>query len=301
MKSWAANIVLLFLVFFSSSCNKRIMISRATTDNSQARLFVDEHQNVSQPIIEIMRITGLEAKTKLHDVVWLTQKSWLRPRGLEHIHLAEKLSFVADNLLKYFDLLGLVKSIKPRRKTYDYVLLLGSMYETFKTRLHFLEQLTSSGLRFKAVALLGSHRPLERQHEIEPMMAENSFSVVPLTEIEMMEALFGQSTLKSLDQKSILPIASPMKIIDDKHIVRANTLDTVEDFLRLKKKPGSVLVISSQPHVLRQHLVVSKALNDQWQIETVGESSSKSLPTAVYLDEAARTLFELDQGYMARK
>jgi hypothetical protein len=126
------------------------------------------------------------------------------------------------------------------------------------------------------------------------MMAENSFATVPLTEIEMMDALFMQSSLKHLDEKSIIRVASPMNIIEEKRVIRANTLDTVNDFLRLNKKPGFALVISRNPYLLRQHLVVSKALGNSWHVETAGFGASPDYPTAVYLDELGRTLFELD-------
>lgn len=294
---FSINVVVIFLVLNYSSCQKGM--SRPAEEMSiddRAFLLIDDEQNLRKPLSELIELTGLGQAVTLTDAVTKTQSSWLRPEGTERIHLWEQYTEKLPVMLEHFASLGLVDQVLPRKQAYDYVIILGSMYGDFSRRLLFLEQLVLAGLTCKKLGLLGSHRPLERQHELEPMMRDQAFAKLPLTEIEMMSAIFEKSSLSlKLKGSEIIHIASPMKTLENGSIARANTLDTVEDFLRNNKKPGSVLVISSQPYVLRQHLVVASVLTTPWQVETVGPRAETRIPTTVYLDELARSLFELQK------
>ena len=74
---------------------------------------------------------------------------------------------------------------------------------------------------------------------------------------------------------------------------RPNTEDTVEEFLKLKPKPGSYLVISNQPFILRQHSVMKSLLPRGFKIETVGYGvKSDSLNISLILDAFARLLYQ---------
>lgn len=261
----------------------------------RARLLVDENNHVTEPLMALLTLSGLDASSnKLPDVVEITQKAWLRPTGLERMHMRARDGKDASTIEQYFAKLGLVQNIQPTKKHYDYVLLLGATYHSVARRLQFLDELSRAGLTFQNLALLGSYRLLDRQHEIEPMTKSHVFDKVPLVEIEMIEALFAMSSPTALNKTKIIRVASPMKKDKDGRIVRANTLDTIEDFLKTKPKPGSVLAISSQPSILRQHLVVKKALGPEWDIETVGSAIGDDHSAAVILDELARTLYELE-------
>ncbi len=278
-----------------SSCQKKNL--RPTRDfalDERALLIVDEQFNLRPSVIELMKITGLEEAHSLEQAVELTQKHWLRPPNRERAHVQEEFPKLSQQMMPYFSNLGLVNAVQPKGKSYDYVLILGSMYHSFLRRLSFVEQI--EGLRFDKIALLGSHRLLERIYETEPMLESNLLTRVPLTEIEMMEALFQESSLfGAIKPSQLIRIASPMKTRADGRVTRANTRDTVEDLLAIKPKPGTALIISSQPYVLRQHLVVKNLLEDPWQLESVGEAADPALNSSVYLDELARTLFELNQ------
>lgn len=296
MRNYLVLIVLVLSAVNFSSCQKRVAPTRAITlEQERARLIVDEHANLTPAVIALMKITGVDETLNLHDAIAPTQKSWLRPNDQERDILDEKYGDRVSDMMQHFKNLGLVDTVMPAMKRYDYVLLLGATYRSFQERLSFFETLVHDGLEAKSIVLLGSHRLLERAREIEPMSREHLLSTTPLTEIDMMETLFGMLSLKSVDTKKVISIASPMKVLDDGRIVRATTRDTVEDFLRAKKRPGSVLVISSQPFLLRQHLVVRKALGAGWTVETVGIHAASTSNTSVLLDELARTLYELHE------
>lgn len=255
-------------------------------------LIVDDQKNISEPVKALMRLSGLEPVLSLKEAVQITQKSWIRPKGLEHIHLSETRPKLRPLFLKELQALGFMEEVMPQRREYDYVLLLGAMYETYKSRLLFLEELVNRGITFKNVALLGAHRPLEPVYELKPMVNDYIFAKLPVNEIEMMENLYGRSSLRAMVP---IKIASPMKIDSSGKPVRANTFDTVVDFVKTNTKPGSVLVISNQPYVVRQGLVVASVLKQPWYIETVGLRPKADIPTDVYLDELARVLYEINK------
>lgn len=287
-------IIFLVVLTASTACvHKRTHISQKSEVDIPSAPLVDNKGIVSNHVQTIMRLTGLSPATALIDVVKETQKAWLRSPSLEREHLSEQRADVRPLFLKELTSLGMVSRIMPTERHYDYVLLLGAMYRTVKARLSFLEDLAAHGVMFDSIALLGSLRPIDSAQEQSTMAQERWPGKTPTTEIEMMEALFSQSSLAT---KKPIIIASAMKINKSGQVVRANTLDTVVDFSQLQKKPGRVLVISNQPYIIRQGLVVSSVLKRPWVIETVGPMADPDCATSVYLDELARALFEVSHN-----
>lgn len=290
------NFYLAFVLLFVTcvtSCTKKNLRPTKQEDSERIFLIIDHENNVTPPIKELLHLSELEEKQQLGEVVALTQRSWIR--SVERSRLVEEHENVRAHMLKQFSELGLVDEVRPSRKHYDYVILLGARYEVVRERLQFLEELMRDGLTFSKIALLGSHRPLESVREITPMLSMQIFSTLPLTEIDMMSALVEKSPqISKITDDMIIRIASPMKTKEDGSVVRANTLDTVEDFSQLNVRAGTALVISSQPFVLRQDLVVRSRLTPPWNIETVGPAAPITFPTDVYLDELARTLYEIN-------
>jgi hypothetical protein len=287
-----AAIFYLLAVIDLSSCHKIMIRPVDRYLPESAELIIHKQLSLCDPVLELMRLTNLDIATNLNDAIPPTQEGWLRPHGSERAHLLEK-NRDLPIFMRQFDRLGLLAEILPSKNEYDYVLLLGAMYDTFKYRLDWLEQAIVNGLKVKIIVLMGSHRPLEQRHELDRMSKNHIFKKHPLTEIEMMEALIAQSSIKNLQPNiKFIKVASSMKQRNG-ILMRANTRDTVIDFLDLNQKPGSVLAISSQPHVLRQDLVIRSHLFMPWQIETVGKNAPINLPTSVYLDELARILYQL--------
>lgn len=286
-------IVFSILLVFLAGCQSHIKkYSQKTLPDSA--FFIVDQKKVTQPVIKLMELTDLNIPLSLDDAVFITQKNWLRKQDQERVDLLESNHKSLSMMKEQFERLGLTKTITPKKSEYDYVIILGAMYEPFKDRLHFLEHLAKS-INFKKLALLGSLRPLEREQELSPLLKSHAFLKLPMTEIEMMEELLKKSSI-DVGNIEIIRIASPMKRGPDNSLKRANTLDTVLDFKNLKLKPGFALVISSQPHILRQELVVLSELKAPWQIETVGPKPPKDSPTDVYLDELARILYELKKN-----
>lgn len=293
-KACTLFLILITQVFFLEACHKKI--ATIQQEPSRAAFIVDENFSVTDSVQKLMELSGVKPARKLSEVVSLTQPVWLRARQSERMHLVEEYENLRPTLLMHFRNLGLITEVTANKTHYDYVLLLGANYLTMENRVAYLEKILASGVTIKHLALLGSHRPLEHVHEVEVMLKKHQFAVVPTTEIEMMEALINASPMKDkLHNINIIRIASPMKINSDGTVARANTRDTVEDLLKLDVTAGSSLVISSQPYILRQDLIVRSLLPSPWTIETVGDSAPIDLPSGVYFDELARVLYEIRQ------
>ncbi len=272
-----------------SGCKKKLSpLVKVHPPFGRASFVIDDNLTLKDPALEVMRLTHVTVKSpRLVDAIGPTQKAWLRPSDLERAHLIEGFQSVRPELLSEFAKLGMVSMVTPSRHEYEYIIVLGATYEIFLRRLIFLkDMLSTSNIKFKKLILLGSHRPLERYLEIEPFLKNHPKASLPLTEIEMMELLVEHSALgKSLENVEIIKVASPMKQNTQGKIVRAITRDTVEDMLKQNLEPGASLVISSQPYILRQDLIVRSLALPPWQIETVGPEAPASLQTNVYLDE----------------
>lgn len=290
----AVMLACLALASLPSCSLKNLSHSRNHQRPDLASLIIDQDQSLCEPVLELIKLTHLAPARKLSDAIMPTQTGWLRPTATERAYLSEDRKDLAPVMMKQFDILGLIAPITAQKNEYDYAILLGAMYETFKSRLDFLEQILASGVKIRKLALLGSHRPLENNNELAPMLINHVFDKLPLTEIDMMEALINNSLIRTMQPNiELIRVASPMKKGPNDTLVRANTRDTVVDLLNMNIKPGRALVISSKPYILRQDLVVKSVLTTPWRIETVGPAPPAGLPTTVYLDELARILYEL--------
>lgn len=292
----------LCIIGLTLSCQKSLVRPNAHKDVPRMSFLIDEHVNVREPILDLMELTEVKAPSPaLIDVIASTQTAWRRPQNVEFEHLREEHGTNRHAMLKAFHELGLIGRVMPTSNHYDVVLLLGAMYSTVKERLAFLEDLHDNGVRFKKLALLGSERPLDPNHELKAILREKLISPMPATEIEMMEALFKRSSLSAaIASENIIRIAPVMKIVDGQ-LRRPITKDTIDDFLAISKEPQKTLVISNQPHLLRQDLVVRNTLPLQWPVETVGPAANVSrLVTGVFLDELTKTLYEIKE-HLQRK
>jgi hypothetical protein len=247
---------------------------------------------IQAPLKQLMRLTGLGESNNVNDVVTLTQAHWLRPKGSERFDLSTNLIKLKPEIKNPLEALGLIDEVTVSQTNFDYLLLLGAAYQSFDSRVKFLESAVHKGLRFKKLVLLGSLRPLDENAERALMKGQGFLDPLPTNEIEMMELLLARSSLSSLKDLQIVRVASSMKKLADGTIVRANTRDTIVDFAKSGQSPGNCLAISNQPYVLRQDLVIRGVLKEPWQILTVGPKAQEDLPEATFLDELARYLYE---------
>lgn len=177
----------------------------------------------------------------------------------------------------------------PKKKYYNYVLVMGGLKSNMEKRLAFLEKLYMKNYRFKNIVLLTSKRPLQNiEKENEPINIK--------TEEDLLKKLYKNYLY--LKNKNYIIISSSMKQQKNGFLVRPITDDTVIDFNKLKPEPGSCLVISNNPYINRQTQVVQRILDQQqFPTEGAGEKYKQNINIILVLKELAKNIYEETLNY----
>lgn len=205
-----------------------------------------------------------------------------------------------SEIFKKLRQLGFVDEIKPSLDNYEHGFLLGALEPTVKQRREYLERLVATG-EIKSIsdyALLGGQRPLIADKE--PSAALDKID----TELDMMVHDWeSNSTLK----RRYLRVDAPMR----KDGSRPNTQDTIEKYLKYKNIQAEIkanggklkpsIVVSNQPYVKRQHLVIEASLPQGSVVHTIGSRANKNIEIGVLLDEVARFVYQTKQNLVALK
>jgi hypothetical protein len=175
----------------------------------------------------------------------------------------------------------------PRYKQYAYAILMGATTYCMNGRLEYLQQLIDNGIHIDHIVLLTSQRPLD------PAIDDVSLGQ---TEGDACIALAKQLPLWISHAPQA--IIAPMYPTAQGSVRRANTDDTIREWLATHPTPGNCLVISNQPFVARQTAVCERLITgNNWSFEGVGsaEKSYKNRLSAI-LDEFARLVYERYQA-----
>lgn len=209
----------------------------------------------------------------------------------------------------------------PSYATYHYegVLILGALYARVVSRLHYFLSLChrlidgpeeTDRLRFGKIYLLGGARPLDPVKESRellctptelPLKAEwTTPEQMPTTEAEMMAFAWNQSHLAFSPKYGAVKhelVDTPLQPKDPQNPNGEkrppNTGDTVRDWIT-KHSPnqGLYLVVSNQPFIEYQQLVLERLIPKGFTVYTCGPKSSLTLPLSAYLDNCAKQMFE---------
>ena len=266
---------------------------------------LDQNYKPTPALLNLLNFLQVQHDGSLESIVKATQQAWLRPKDKERWEIAERYENKREELLNHFSLVGIVDNIKPTNKHYDYVILLGCTAPTFRKRIAHLVKLFNAGTSFDKIVLLGSQRSLDSNLEsVEELLdAHNKWlsfkpdwqqpASMPTTEIEMMKMIIDQTKLPS--ELSIVPfifVDTPMQIAGDGTIRRATTADTIAQWLSASPKPGSCILISSQPYVGYQDAVARTNLPLSFTVDTVGLEAGMKEKIVTYLDSLARWLYQ---------
>lgn len=264
---------------------------------------------ISQPLLEILEITGVKHDGTLGGVVAATQKTWLRQPGKERWEMGEQYEPLSEKLLPYFEQMNLLHEVKPSAPLYDYVLLNGSTVPTMRERLAFLFKLYNEGFRFKKMVIFLGDRPLDPVKEPETILFDRKNGVLPIrddwkepgqypkTESAAGHMLMDQAMLPAGFKESVEIefVDTPMQKAGDGSMRRPNTGDTVNQWLLTNPKPGTALSVSSQPYVNYQHAVLKTLLPETFILYTVGGGAKQPIHVGNFLDNLARWLYQEDK------
>lgn len=233
-----------------------------------------------------------QAANLLHEIT--QEKLIYRAKGKER-HDCEDSSFFRQHRTELIEALrdaGMIDEIKPARKHYDHVLLLGAIEGETAGRFEKMKQLWEQGIRFDKIHMLGSERRLHP--ELEPSSNTTGPEGTPVsTEMRMMESHYYDTKSQwpsGLENVRIFEVNTYNKAGGE----RPNTQDTVISWKNTHPEAGEVLVISSQPFSRYQDAAVKSVLPSAFHVETVGDAAPQDIKISVALDTLAR---QIDVGF----
>ncbi len=284
-KKW--NVKYIYIVCFIISLIF-LFLPRLNADESQ---FLNKN-TVNYDIQKLCLLTGIDLKNAdIDTVVFETQKIWLRSANEERWEMKKSYDSNEAAIMQIMDKLGFLKSIWPKEYNYNYALLLGARVTTMKKRFETLEKCIKRGVKIEEIVLLGGERELIIE-EIG-VMNELGFPKVK-TEYEAMLCLVKYClSPNSLNQVNIKYINAPKKLTSTGKLLRPTTADTIKQWIvQYNPHEGRVLGVSSAPFIQYQHFVVKSYIGNM-DLETVGEMDNTLRSADVYLDNLARTLYQL--------
>jgi hypothetical protein len=219
-----------------------------------------------------------------------TQKEWLRTADKERWEAEDPYANRKDELLPLFKEVGVVDEVKPTEREYDYVVILGALHARAQLRMEHAIKLWDEGYRFKEIVLLGSERALDPQQEPASLFGQGP---TPKNEYEMMQWVYAHADLpEEMKKVKTLIINTPNTIDGNGKIKRANTADTIREWLSFNPKPGTCLIVSNQPHVGYQSAVAKTYLPESFKTIPVGNAMNQNARVCEILDALARWTYQ---------
>lgn len=177
--------------------------------------------------------------------------------------------------------IGVIDEVQPKKQTYEYGVVLGAVCGLMKKRLTVLNNHFKNGVRFNQILLKASERPLDpvvedeaaivRQLADTPKLSIPAGAVLPKTEGEALLFYFEHMELEPELKKLPVMVISAQMHEKAEGSTRPNTIDSLNKWLQTSPKPGTTLLVSSQPYVPYQGSVYRKLLPDAFEIDCVGD------------------------------
>lgn len=268
-----------------------------------------DHATVINPVklsdlAALMDEVGIPHSYSLESLISASQQ-WRRQPGQERWEMQD-LPLSADQhetIMDHLKTLDLVQELLPSSTNYEYSLILGATVPGMERRLNHLSRLWQEGVRFNKIIFLVGQRPLkEGIDNIDNLVTsgigrqaqgKSADAARPITETEGAVQLFA--TMKLPEEMKKLPVEfidSP-RVWKQRHWHRANTRDTLIQWLKASPAPGKTLVISDQPHAHYQLEVVKQELPEAFQPEVTAQTADEQTRIILYLDALALWLHNL--------
>ncbi len=255
---------------------------------------------------ELLTFLKVSHDNSLASIVTQTQKLWLRQPGKERWQVDDVQPESTNQVNNFARKLGLINEIKPSKKQYKYVFILGATFKRMRTRLAYVLKLWEQGITFDHLVFLVSERPLDATIESKEMMLDGKNGdltfkenwqtpdQLPKTEYEAAQVIYDQSQLP--EKFRAIPITfinSKMIKNSDGTMRRATTGDTIIDWLATNPTHGDCLFVSNQPYVGYQDSVMRTYISNSFGfLETCGPQASDTTRNADILDDLARFLYQ---------
>jgi hypothetical protein len=240
-------------------------------------------------LLDLLELLAVNHDGSLDSIVKATQSSWLRPVGHERWDIPASKNMPTKKIFVLLERLGLLETQHAKKNNYNYALVLGANYTKSKQRLSFLLEQYNRDVKFDKIYILGSSRLITNDEK--KYFNKN----IPTTEYAMLTQLTKDLLLEQkIKNIPIKILNTPQKRDKSGAKIRANTGDTIKQWLSLDLKPGSLLVISNQPYNLYQDAVIKTLVPDKYKADTIGPASDEK-NISVHLDNLARVLYQNQQ------
>jgi len=238
-------------------------------------------------IVQLLKITKIAwNKDCAKSLIAVTQQGWLRPEGKEKWQVTEIYEDKRVELLPVFRRMGLVDSLLAVRSGYAHTLFMAGHVERMILRRKVFFELQKQGVSWGNVVFLASDRPLITAEK--KVLITAGWDPIPDTEAALYPRFFTE--MVAVDG-AIGCISATGCYMANGQFRRANTADTVIEWLKTNPLPGPTLLISSQPLCLHQKLVAQTYL-EGWDVDVVGLQAPTTTPIGLYLDTIARILYQ---------
>lgn len=260
------------------------------TIHHDALKVLDENANIRPEIKKIMEALGHPNAPERVDL--FVKKFFpllAKKRNVKRWNLQDSCTAHNKKIIQgEFESLGFFDEIAPRKKEYDYFVVLGASINNIRIRLAYLKKVWETGVKAKRIVFLTGERGLE-PFEGPEELANRLQTILPIRstwhapiehpkyETELMHCLWLQAELPEALAKLPLDIVNtPEQVWPDGSIHRPNTGDTAVAWLKQNPRPGNCLVISTQPYVGYQGAVMRRWIKPPFKIETVGAGVKKT-------------------------
>jgi hypothetical protein len=256
----------------------------------------DSSYVLSKDFLFLLSDFDLNEISTLEGVLKKAQEKWLRPRGKERWeYKTQKNSRLKALVLPILKRLKMVYEVKPSKKNYDYILILGATSKRMEARIkYFFQTVKNYKLNFKEVFLLSGERPLNAKVDSLDSLPE-LLSTCHFEACAMEEIWKRDSKVYGFENFPYTLIDAKASIKGGKRL-RPTTVDTVFEWLD-KKNPAhaSCLAISNNPYIGYQNASIEYALKSlqkkDIQVETIGDKSSEDTSLSLYYDSLARWFY----------
>lgn len=248
------------------------------------QLFAIQHHQINE---EAIRHLANEFGLTDSDLLNATQKNWLRKPNQERWDMQELTLNQREIVIRWAESHGLFREGFPSKKTYDQAIIFGAATPAMQKRLEYLIQLWNDGIRFDQITWLTGERPLDPK--VDDCLNECK------TEADAAKVIWERASLpEEMRFLKVVFIATPPQKQRDS-FRKANTQDTLVNWLECYPSHCSVFFVSNQPFCLYQSAVANSVIPDEYTFEVVGPSANPNghhAMAAVVLDTLARFLYE---------
>ncbi|MBT3456093.1 hypothetical protein HN446_03455 [bacterium] len=267
------------------------------------RTILDESEDPTTPFKLFLSLLKIQYKNDLESLVKATQEKWLRPKGKERWQIEDKFSDKKDHTVPFLNYFEMIKTIQAKDKEYEYVIILGAYGPGLVKRISFFLKELNRSIKYKQLVFLTSARKLvpdmENTKEVQALIDKqlpkknnlNLHNIEPTTETEMAQFIFDQIEFPNELQEPVTVTFVDTPLQKNGHVRRANTADTLKEWLITNPQPGSCLFISNQPFVMYQDTIIRKLIPKDFIVETIGPEIQGDINIWVCLDSIARTLY----------